>query len=319
MVSCSCVSRFVEDFVSFVSSLGEDYVLEGTDLVVRGRGMVFRLVPLSFFTGSCMFAGGDKPEDKGVGSETGSRFLKEGKLPLLARNNVPDGFSMAFVYEDYWYRCHDTAMARVAAHLGHYRQVFARKCTVERCDSVTAGDFLDRYHSYGSASARYYYILRYQDSIVAAAAFSSPRSIPRKIAGDSGEVAVKIMRSYEWVRYASLPDLRISGGMGRLFRAFVRDVAPDDVMSYADLEWSDGDVYAKLGFVEAGYRKPVDFAVNFSTYSRVPLKYAANDAEYASNLRNSVVIRNLGSKKYLWTNPEKTSGTVLVEKNFGIW
>lgn len=36
--------------------------------------------------------------------------------------------------------------------------------------------------------------------------------------------------------------------MGKLLKAFIGDVRPDDVMSYADASWSDGDVYRKLGF-----------------------------------------------------------------------
>lgn len=38
--------------------------------------------------------------------------------------------------------------------------------------------------------------------------------------------------------------------MGKLLKAFIEDVHPDDVMSYADASWSDGGVYRKLGFEE---------------------------------------------------------------------
>ena len=40
--------------------------------------------------------------------------------------------------------------------------------------------------------------------------------------------------------------------MGKLLKAFIEEVRPDDVMSYADASWSDGDVYRKLGFTEEG-------------------------------------------------------------------
>ncbi len=42
----------------------------------------------------------------------------------------------------------------------------------------------------------------------------------------------------------------VDGGMGKLLKAFIEDVGPDDVMSYADASWSDGDVYRKLGFTQ---------------------------------------------------------------------
>ena len=44
----------------------------------------------------------------------------------------------------------------------------------------------------------------------------------------------KEIRSYEWTRYASLPDLRVSGGMGKLLKAF--DI--DNPVYYADLDWN---------------------------------------------------------------------------------
>ena len=57
--------------------------------------------------------------------------------------------------------------------------------------------------------------------------------------------------SYEWVRYASLPELRVIGGMGKLLNAFIDDVGPDDIMSYADAAQQDGgEAYRRLGFVE---------------------------------------------------------------------
>lgn len=45
-----------------------------------------------------------------------------------------------------------------------------------------------------------------------------------------------------------MAGIGVDGGMGKLLKAFIDDVEPDDVMSYADASWSDGDVYRKLGF-----------------------------------------------------------------------
>ena len=78
-------------------------------------------------------------------------------------------------------------------------------------------------------------------TMVAVAGFSAPR-IWRK-----GEREV---RSCEWIRYASLEGVGVDGGMGKLLKAFIDDVRPDDVMSYADASWSVGGVYRKLGFTE---------------------------------------------------------------------
>ena len=75
--------------------------------------------------------------------------------------------------------------------------------------------------------------------MVAVAGFSAPR-----VWNKGG----REVRSCEWIRYASLDGVGVDGGMGKLLKAFVDEVRPDDVMSYADASWSDGNVYRKLGF-----------------------------------------------------------------------
>ena len=98
--------------------------------------------------------------------------------------------------------------------------------------------------------------------MIAAAEFSNAR---KWIKGGRG------IRSYEWIRYASLPYLRISGGMGKILKHFIQDVCPDDIMSYADLEWSDGQVYRQLGFDEEGTRAPVMFSIDRRIWIRTAL------------------------------------------------
>lgn len=58
------------------------------------------------------------------------------------------------------------------------------------------------------------------------------------------------VKSYEWVRYASLKGVRVAGGMSKMLKTFAEELKPDDVMSYAPLsEGTEGEVYPALGFV----------------------------------------------------------------------
>ena len=187
------------------------------------------------------------------------------------------------LYEDRWRTAQPYIRDRILAHLGRFRKIFARKCDIRRIDAVTAAAFLDLHHSYGTAKAKYKYGMFLGDELVAVSLFSSPRTIPRDIEGRKVP-----LRSFEWVRYASLSGSRISGGMSRMLARFVEDTAPDEVMTYADLEWSDGAVYSRMGFHEAGLREPVTFWVNPSTFAR------ERTAEHGG-----VRIVNFGSLKYL--------------------
>ena len=150
--------------------------------------------------------------------------------------------------------------------------------------------FLEEHHSYGDAACRYRYGLYLRrpsrdgkfeaGTLVAVATFSNAR---KWIKGE------KTIRSYEWTRYASLPSVRISGGMGKMLKAFIKEVEPDDIMSYADLEWSEGNVYEQLGFVLEGQKEPVMFGID-SEWNRSPVKTGMTGT--------NLFYMNFGSNKY---------------------
>lgn len=133
------------------------------------------------------------------------------------------------------------------------RNIFARNCTVRRIDKTAAAAFLDANHRFGNASCRYHYGL-FVDRITGSSETAVPAGTLVAVAEFSGARTMKDgSRSCEWVRYASLKDMRVVGGMGKMLDHFVDEVHPDDVMSYA--ADADGDVYRTLGFEEEGIRE----------------------------------------------------------------
>ena len=134
--------------------------------------------------------------------------------------------------------------------------IFARNCSVRRIEKPVAAAFLNEHHRLGGTGGRYRYglfvdrstgadeLVLPEGTLVAVAEFSNARRWQK------GERRVA---SYEWIRYASLTGLRVTGGMGKILQAFIDDVHPDDVMTYADISWPDrGTVYPVLGFVSEG-------------------------------------------------------------------
>jgi len=203
--------------------------------------------------------------------------------------------SAVFVVEDRWRSAGETVRLRLLSHCGRFRQVYARNCTVRRLDRAASASFLSQTHSYGDALSRFRYGLFVDrvtgekglpgpqpGELVAVATFSKARN--RVIGG-------RRVRSHEWVRYASLPGIRVEGGMGKLLEAFVSELHPEDVMTYADLEWSDGRAYRELGFSLEGPREPVTFAVDPDTWTR-------RDVKYVADTRGMFLYRNFGSLKY---------------------
>lgn len=199
-----------------------------------------------------------------------------------------------FLFEDRWHFAREEVGKRVLAHLGLHKTLFARNCTVNSISAEVAADFLSRNHSYGSAASKYRYgLLDLNRELIAVATFSAPRKMNREGV---------LLDSYEWVRYASPPDTRVVGGMGKLLNYFIEEVTPQEIMSYSDLEWSEGDVYLKLGFSRAEYKPPISFMVNKLTMERISEQKISRDRKYRTLSKyNEEFIRifNLGSIKYL--------------------
>lgn len=224
------------------------------------------------------------------------------------------GLYPLIVTEDRWRRQNETMRLRLLSHLEIFSQIYARNCEIRRIDKETAQAFLEVNHSYGDAACKYRYGLYLKrhtghnaisagttdvatgserqslipGTLVAVATFSNAR---RWIKGD------KTIRSYEWTRYASLPDARISGGMGKILKAFIKEMNPDDIMTYADLEWSEGKVYEQLGFTLEAARPPVAFSIDPSGWSRKAMSSKATAVvDMPPPARR--FFQNLGSNKY---------------------
>ncbi len=75
---------------------------------------------------------------------------------------------------------------------------------------------------------------------------------------------------------------------------------PIEVMSYADLEWGDGESYRRLGFKEVAERESVKFLVDPQTYSRIHADKLATDRKFRDMDSDGLLpIYNLGSRKYV--------------------
>ncbi|MFW6014799.1 MAG: hypothetical protein ACOCRK_00005, partial [bacterium] len=58
-------------------------------------------------------------------------------------------------------------------------------------------------------------------------------------------------KNYEWemIRFCNKKYYNIIGGAGKLLKHFVKKYNPSSIISYADIRYSNGNLYEKLGFV----------------------------------------------------------------------
>ncbi len=136
----------------------------------------------------------------------------------------------------------------------YFKAIYARNCELRLIDQALADSFLSKNHLLFSTNARYHYglfLIREDKSeialgtLVAVATFSSARKWHKS----SG-----LIKSYEWLRYASLSEYRVQGAMSKFLSYFIKSVRPDDIMTYVDLSAYDGYSYKSLGFKEEGIK-----------------------------------------------------------------
>lgn len=178
-----------------------------------------------------------------------------------------------------------------------FHSIFARNCEIRHIDKSQANEFLDKYHIYGGCKAKHCYgvfVSRYSGAemrmgseashpypvgtLVAVASFSGARKWKKETDGRAVEI-----RSYEWLRYASIPEVRVIGAMGKILSSFIDEYAPDDIMSYAPLQYYSGEVYEKLGFVNEG-TKTFNLVIDNCPVTAESVKYRLKLTEYNDNL-----------------------------------
>lgn len=111
-------------------------------------------------------------------------------------------------------------------------KIYARKCTVQSVDKGTAESFIDKYHLQGNAKASIYIGLFNNDELVSIMTFGKPRYNKKY--------------EYELVRYCS--SKQVIGGAEKIFSYFIKQYAPQSIVSYCDLSKFTGKTYLKLGF-----------------------------------------------------------------------
>jgi len=205
------------------------------------------------------------------------------------KNNFPyqqDKVRTIFLWEDVWIRKNRLVQMRLTGEIKGRSPIFARNCTLKTVTKQEADLFFEDNHLLGSANALYRYALFHDEVMVAVGAFSSMRIIQR---------GTKLCRSAEWVRYATLPHITVTGGMGKVLCAFVAEHHPDDVMSYADKEWSVGASYTKLGFERVGETPVQAYWIDPDTMVRYPQK------RHPIPLPHWSLVHGMGSYKYVKT------------------
>ena len=148
------------------------------------------------------------------------------------------------IWEDDWSFKQDISKSMIINLLGkNTKKIFARKCVIKELNTVT--DFLNNNHIQGVDKSVKKIGLFHNDQLVSVMTFN-------KLEGR------KKLPESEWnlSRFCNIINVNIIGGASKLLNYFIREYKPTRIISYADKDWSIGQLYHTIGFTNILESKP---------------------------------------------------------------
>ena len=229
--------NFEDEITACILQYNPDAEIIHTDLVgkaihIPNKQMMFHLLPIPF---------------------CGLQDISPGYFQEKSLEYAAQGIQLVHLWQDCWVARQEIVRSRMAALSGSGIRIHARQTVARRIAKDDVRSFFITNHLQGAVNARYNYGLYSGGQLVAAASFSAGRTVTRN------GVAV---RSYELLRYANVLYHCVTGGLGKLIARFIKDVNPDDIMTYADLDWASGKGYRTLNFVQTAVTPPQSFWIH---------------------------------------------------------
>lgn len=185
--------------------------------------------------------------------------VSSSQLIALQEGYQERGIQVIHLWEDVWITRRSQVLSRIKSFLGLNQRVYARNTTVCKIIRLEAEPFIEANHLQGYVNARHAFALFHQETIIAVATFSNKRRMKEK-----GEDYY----SAELIRFATKQGITVTGGLSKLIKHYLDTYKPNDLMSYADRDWSLGTGYLSAGFTLVGHTPPQQIYVQPETYQR---------------------------------------------------
>jgi ribosomal protein S27AE len=285
-LTCGCcthrISRGQSELADFIRSLGVSVVVEQRigdltyDISVKSKSILIEYNGLKWHQG-----------------QSGQR-----RDMIKYRNALAHGWKFISIFEDEWIWQRPKIESVVKHKLGLYSPMSVRpsRCSIQLVPAKEADEFYEKHHYIGRAKAPINYIVRYNDNPVACMSFSHPTRQSKY--------------TWELVRMASCPNVRVHGIWSKLFRNFVATKEPQSVVSFSDNRLFDGGVYERLGFKLDG-EIPADYywckgqrRWHKSGLRKTPEERESGLTEFELRTGQGYFrVWDVGKKRWVWTCP----------------
>lgn len=158
-----------------------------------------------------------------------------------------NGIKLIHIFEDEFVHKKNIVFNKIGHIIGlqyDLPKIMGRKCTISEVGVEDAKNFLNRYHIQGWVGSTISYGAFFNGKLIAIMSFKK-RNTEKNI--------------WELTRFASDYNFVCQGVGGKLFKRFVSEHDPSEIISFADRRWTineDKNVYTILGFENDGYTKP---------------------------------------------------------------
>lgn len=221
------------------------------------------------------------------------------KVDFLKSLNI----KLIHIFEDDWIYKQDIIKSRILNLLGYSKKMPARKCQIKEInDNNIIREFLEKNHIQGFVGSQIKIGLFHDTKLVSLMTFGSKRKIMSQN---------KIENTYEMLRFCNILNTTVVGGASKIFKYFLNKYNPTEIISYADKNWSSGNLYENLGFNFISHTKPNYYYVidrkryhrfNFRKDRLIKMGFDKNKTEHEIMLERKIYrIFDSGSMKYVFT------------------
>jgi hypothetical protein len=205
------------------------------------------------------------------------------------------GIELVHIWEDDWHNKYDIIKSMILNKIGKTtNKVYARKCQVrEIVDIHIVREFLDNNHIQGYSSSSIKLGLYHNNELVSLMIFDKKR--------------IKI----ELVRFCNKLNTNVIGGSSKLFKYYIDNYNCNNIVSFSDISFFNGNMYDKLGFRFTSITKPNFWWIKGGisnhrfNFTKTPLSKSDSDLTESGVMNDLGIYRiwGCGFKKWMWERP----------------
>lgn len=198
------------------------------------------------------------------------------------------GIKLITIWEDDWNYKQNIIKSIVLNSLNKTpNKIYARNCEIKEISYSKTKEFLNNNHLQGFAPSKINVGLFIKNELVSLMTFSNQRRILNQSAKQ---------RNYELIRFCNKLNTNVIGGASKILNYFIKNYNPLYLVSYANCDISNGNLYKILGFKEFKHT-----GLNYWWYG--------NNRNHRSNFMKHKLVKD-------GADPNKTENEIMKERGY---